>query len=508
MATWQRVKDHFETFEITIDSNGHTHKRPIPRPKVPNPWHVIRLLNWKHWVYFLVGFAAWTMDGYDFHTVSLSVSRLAEFYGKPRADISQSITFTLLFRSVGAAVFGIAGDMYGRKWPLFVNLMIIAVLQVGTAYADSFKVFLAVRSLFGIAMGGIWGLAASMSLENMPVEARGLFSGILQQGYALGYLLGAVFNLTVVPHSPHSFRALFYIGAALTALVACTRLFFPESQQFLEAQRNRENGSHAAAFMKDAKKVLRMHWRRCLYAVVLMSGFNFMSHTSQDMYPTYMQQGKGFSPSKATLATLIAKVGALIGGTIGGYYSQFWGRRLTIMVSCVLGICFIPLWVLPTGLAPLIMGSFFVEGFVQAAWGVVPVHLAELSPPAFRAAFPGITYQLGNMISSPAAQILTTVAESLKKQVTVNGVRVERPDYGTTQAIMMAIIFTWVGVWAAIGKEERGAHFELAAAAGSGSGEGEVGKGVVEMHTPTEVMDLEKKGGAEHVEDVAVEQRR
>ncbi|ODQ51814.1 MFS general substrate transporter [Saitoella complicata NRRL Y-17804] len=503
MPIKEKIKSHFTTYETSIDENGLEHRRPAPREKIINPLTLVRKLTLMNWVYFLMGWMAWTMDGYDFHTVSLSVSKLAVYYDTPRARISQSITLTLLFRSVGAAIFGIAGDLYGRKYPLFINMLIIAVLQVGTAYAHTFETFLAVRALFGIAMGGVWGLAASMSLENLPVECRGLFSGVLQQGYALGYLIASIFNLTIVPNCPHPFRALFYIGAALTALVGFLRLLFPESKQFLEAKAQGRQGGHAKASMREARVQVRVHWRRCVYAVVLMAGFNFMSHSSQDMYPTYMQQGKGFSAKNATLATLLGKVGAIIGGTIGGYYSQFFGRRLTIMVLCSIGACFIPLWVVPDSLVPLIIGNFMIDFCVQGAWGVIPVHLAELSPPAFRAAFPGITYQLGNMISSPAAQILSSVAESLKRPTALsNGTIVERPDYATTQAIMMAIIFVWVGVWAAIGKEERGSRFEEARAAGMGEVEREEkGRGVV-------VLEGEGRGGGvEYVEDVEAQRR-
>ncbi|RPA96564.1 MFS general substrate transporter [Choiromyces venosus 120613-1] len=405
------------------------------------------------------------MDGYDFHAVSLSVSRLAKFYGQHREHISTSITLTLLFRSLGAAVFGIAGDLYGRKYPMIINLVIIAALQLATAYCATFDQFLGVRALFGIGMGGIWGLAASMGLENMPMEARGLFSGILQQGYALGYLIAAVFNLYIVPNSPHSWRALFFIGAGLTLAVAVARLFFPESRQFIEAKKSGEQATgkkKVKLFWQDGKEIMKEYWKRALYAVVMMALFNFMSHTSQDMYPTYMQQTKGFSPEMSSKATIIAKTGALVGGTICGYYSQFFGRRATIMVATFCGACLIPMWVLPSNWGTLTAGAFLIQFMVQGAWGVVPIHLQELSPPQFRSSFPGIAYQLGNMISAPAAQISSVISEGWI--IHVNGE--ERPDYARTQAAMMAVIFSLLCFWIACGTEQRGSHFELAAAAG------------------------------------------
>ncbi|KAI5813219.1 major facilitator superfamily domain-containing protein [Pyronema omphalodes] len=455
-----------------MNEAGETVYGKLPRTKVENPIKTLMRPTFMNYVYFFVGWMAWTMDGYDFHTVSLSISRLAVYFNHEREAISISITLTLLFRSVGAAIFGIAGDLYGRKWPMIVNLLIIAALQLATAYCDTFEEFLGVRALFGIGMGGIWGLAASMGLENMPVEARGLFSGILQQGYALGYLIAAGLNMGVVPKSKHSFKILFYIGAALTAAVAVARLFFGESKQFVEAKKNSEiKGTvKVKLFLADAKKIMKEYWKRTLYAILLMGLFNYMSHTSQDMYPTYMHETKGFSQPMASKATMIAKTGAIVGGTFCGYYSQFFGRRATIIVACGLGACLIPLWVLPNSWGTLTMGAFLVQFMVQGAWGVVPIHLNELAPPQFRSSFPGICYQLGNMISAPAAQILSTVSENLF--IEKDGKLM--PDYGTTQAIMMSIIFTLLLIWTACGTEQRGSHFELAKAAGAGDDDKQV----------------------------------
>ncbi|KAI5811756.1 major facilitator superfamily domain-containing protein [Peziza echinospora] len=406
------------------------------------------------------------MDGYDFHSVSLSLSRLAEYYDKPRESIATSITLTLLFRPIGAVLFGFAGDMYGRKWPMIANLILISGLQLATAYCYTFKSFLIVRAMFGIGMGGIWGNAASMGLENMPVDCRGVFSGILQQGYALGYLIAALMNLYVVPKVEMTFRALFYIGAALTFLVAFARLFFPESQQFLEKKAAAAllppttAMQKVQAFKSQVQKMLKKYWRRCLYATFLLGIFNAMSHTSQDLYPTYMQQTKLFSPESSSLATIIAKCGALLGGTFAGYYSQAFGRRATIMIASFFGAIFIPLWVLPSSWGALVAGAFVIQFCVQGAWGIIPIHLNELAPRGFRASFPGITYQLGNMLASPMAQIASVVSENWKIWVTVDGEREERPDYGRTQAVMMAVIFTLTIIWTAAGPEKRGVEFE------------------------------------------------
>lgn len=461
-----QFKDIFTSGEgVYINEYGETVRGKLPRTKVENPFKTLMRPSAMNYLYFFVGWMAWTMDGYDFHTVSLSISRLATYYHQEREHIASSITLTLLFRSLGAVTFGLAGDIYGRKWPMIANLMLISCLQLATAYCETFEAFLGVRALFGLGMGGIWGLASSMALENMPVEARGLFSGILQQGYAVGDLIAAGFNMGIVPKSKYSFKILFYLGAGLTAAVAVSRIFFPESKQFLEAKKSGSTVSgkvKVQMFIKDGKLVFKEYWKRALYAVFLMALFNYMSHSSQDMYPTFMQQTKFFTPEMASKATMISKAGAVVGGTICGYYSQSFGRRATIIVATLLGACLIPLWILPTSWGTLTVGAFLLQFMVQGAWGVVPIHLQELSPPQYRSAFPGICYQLGNMISAPAAQIASIISEHIHIQVHGE----TRPNYGITQATMMAIIFVLLAIWAACGDELRGSHFELAHAAG------------------------------------------
>ncbi|KAJ7110832.1 MFS general substrate transporter [Mycena crocata] len=470
---WERFKRHVVGIFVAPDGwyyndeGKHVYGR-LHRPPLQNPFKVAASLTGMEWITFVVALWAWTMDGYDFHSGSLSVSHLAEYFGESRDTISESITLTLLFRTVGAAVFGIAGDMYGRKWPMVVNLVIIAILQIGTVYASTWPAFLAVRALFGVMMGGIWGLSASMTLESMPAEARGLFSGVLQQGYALGYLLAAVFNLFIVPHSRFGWKALFYIGAALTGTVAIIRCFFPESKIYLENKAARSSQkvsvrTKVKAFSKEGWVMLKQYWRRCIYASLMMTLFNFSSHGSQDMYPTYMQQGKGFTADEASRATIIAKVGCIVGGLICGWLSQSFGRRATIIVVSLCGACLIPMWVLPDNWGTLTAGAFLLQFCVQGAWGVVPIHLSELSPPQFRATFPGITYQIGNMISSPAAQILSTTAES--RLIFYKGKL--RPDYARSQWGMMSAIFILLAFWLAIGHEELGSRFELVARAGN-----------------------------------------
>lgn len=294
---------------------------------------------------------AWACDAIDFFSVSLTVVNLQTQFNRPTHDIVSSISFpvfpfsltsaspvqttsitlTLLFRSVGAVsgnsfsiphlsytsqvVFGLLSDRYGRKWPLVANLFLVSVLSLGTGFVQTFREFLAVRSLFGIGMGGIWGLASATALENLPVEARGLASGVMQQGYAVGYLIAAVVNLYLVPDT--TWRALFWTGAGISAFAGALRALLPESEVFIRARQDRKNApdqstkSKTRIFFHEVGQMLKNHWLLAVYAVLLMTGFNFLSHGSQDLYPTYLQESKGFTKFNATVATIIGNCGAI-----------------------------------------------------------------------------------------------------------------------------------------------------------------------------------------------------
>ncbi|KAI5830356.1 MFS general substrate transporter [Schizophyllum commune Tattone D] len=438
---------------------------------------VLGTLTWVQWALFFSGWLAWTCDAIDFFSVSLSVKRLSVQFGdRPIHDITQSITLTLLFRSVGAILFGIISDRFGRKWPLVINLLIIAILELGAGFMQTFAQFLALRSLFGIGMGGIWGLAAATALENLPVEVRGLASGILQQGYAVGYLLAAVINLKLVPSTSESWRTLFWTAAGISFFAAGVRLVLPESEVFLRVKEAKRAAglaggageSRTRVFLRETRQMLRKHWLLCIYAVLLMSGFNFLSHGSQDLYPTYLQVSKGFTDHQASVATIIGNCGAIAGGVLAGFLSQYLGRRLTIVAFVCLLAAFIPLWILPNGFSALAAGAFCVQFGVQGAWGVIPIQLAEMSPPAFRATFPGVAYQLGNMVSSASAQIEATGGDhqrtTLKNPdgtlVIKDGQPVDIPDYAKVQGILIGVVAAFVILITIIGPENHGSHFE------------------------------------------------
>ncbi|KAJ8072545.1 hypothetical protein PM082_016104 [Marasmius tenuissimus] len=432
-----------------------------------NPFSLMAQLTFKDWVFFLVGFAAWTADAFDFHALSIQTVKFATFYGESKTDISTAITLTLLLRSVGAAMFGLAGDRYGRKWPMVANMIILGVLQIATIYCATFQQFLAVRSLFGLFMGGVYGNAVAMALENCPAKARGLMSGIMQQGYSLGYVLGACANLGV-GGGVETWKTVFWAGAGISIGVGVIRCFFPESQQFIDAKKAGKKARAPGAFWAETKDMLAKQWKLCIYCIILMTWFNFYSHTSQDSYTTFMLTQKELDNGGASRASIIMKVGACVGGTIIGYISQFVGRRRAIIVAAIISGCLIPAWILPEGERSLSASGFFMQFFIQGAWGVIPIHLNELAPSAYRSTFPGITYQLGNMISSPSAQIVNAVAEKTFVS-SKSGDRV--PAYGPVMGIATAIIALGIAVTTAFGPERCGRAFHEEKPAGTIEGE-------------------------------------
>ncbi|KAF9646665.1 MFS general substrate transporter [Thelephora ganbajun] len=461
-------------------------------------WEVLASLTWTQWGLFFSGWLAWACDAIDFFSVSLTIGDLKDQFHRPTHDITTSITLTLLFRSIGAIIFGLVSDRYGRKWPLIANLLLISSLSLGCSFVQTFKQFLAIRSLFGVGMGGIWGLASASALENLPVEARGIASGIMQQGYAGGYLIAALVNLYLIPHT--TWRNQFRTSAGVSATAAIIRLFFPDSEVFLRARREKQTGveksskSKTRIFFHEIGQMLKNHWQLCIYAVLLMSGFNFLSHGSQDLYPTYLVDSKGFTKFNATVATIIGNCGAIAGSIIAGWLSQYIGRRLTIIVFVLLIGAFIPLWILPSTFGKLAAGAFCVQFGVQGAWGVVPILLSEISPSAFRSTFPGVAYQLGNMVSSASAQIEASVGQHARTTIMTSDGPKDVPNYALIQGIFIGCVSVYVIVLALIGPEKHGSHFERGKTAfqAGASKEDVDSAGENEVHNLNEMHDFDR----------------
>lgn len=399
-----------------------------PMTKVENPIKLLGMLNKKQWLAFLCSFIAWTWDAFDFFTVSLTVSDLAETFDKSKKDITWGITLVLMFRSVGAIIFGLASDRYGRKWPFVVNNLLFIALELGTGFCNTYSQFLAVRALFGIAMGGLYGNVAATALEDCPERARGIISGMLQQGYAFGYLLATVFARALVGTTPHEWRPLYWFGGAVPILIIIFRLFLGETDAYMQRQRVRESGDGVGStFMREGKVALKRHWLLLVYMVLLMAGFNFMSHGSQDLYPTMLENQYGFGANAVTVTQVVANLGAITGGTTIGYLSQMFGRRFSIIfVSIVGGALLYPYSFV--GSEKVMAAAFFEQFCVQGAWGVIPIHLMELSPGSLRAFVVGTSYQLGNLVSSASSTIEATIGERFPLPPTDEGV--SRYQYG------------------------------------------------------------------------------
>jgi len=393
---------------------------------------------------FIACFLGWALDALDFFLLTFVLTPVADDFGKTIPKMAFAITLTLMMRPVGAFIFGFLGDKFGRRIPLMADIIFYSLMELLTAFAPNFTIFLALRALYGIGMGGEWGLGASLAMEALPTEARGLFSGILQQGYAFGYLLAAVVYWIVFPI--FGWRGLFIAGSLPALLVIFIRARVPESPVW---QRRRVEKERVRF---DFSAFIKHHGPLFFYAVLLMTAFNYMSHGTQDLYPTFLEKQRGFGVSQKSLITIVYAVGAICGGTVIGYLSQRWGRRRSIIVAAACGILLIPAWVFAPGMALLIIGGFLMQFMVQGAWGVVPVHLNELSPAEFRGTFPGLAYQLGNLAAAYAAQQQAWLAEHFR---TANG----HANYAFTMACVEFVVFVAIIVLAAIGREARGIEF-------------------------------------------------
>jgi MFS transporter, SHS family, lactate transporter len=393
---------------------------------------------------FIACFLGWTLDALDFFLLTFVFSSVGQEFGRSIEQVTFAITVTLMMRPIGAFIFGWLGDRFGRRIPLMIDIVFYSVIELLTAFAPNFGTFLLLRALFGIGMGGEWGLGASLAMESLPTHTRGLFSGILQQGYAFGYLLAALVYWIVFPH--FGWRGLFVVGALPALLVIYIRAHVPESPVW---ERNRASGRIRRV---DLRRFLQEHGSLLIYAALLMTAFNYMSHGTQDLYATYLQKQRGFNSDQTSRIAIIYAVGMICGGTVVGYLSQHWGRRRVIILSAIFGMLLIPLWIFAPSTALLVVGGFLIQFMVQGAWGVVPVHLNELSPPDFRGTFPGLAYQLGNFAAAYAAQQQAWLATNFF------GTN-ENPNYALTMALVQCFVFLAIILLAAIGPEKHGREF-------------------------------------------------
>ncbi len=341
------------------------------------------------------------------------------------------MTLTLALRPVGALIFGWFADRYGRRTPLMIDVGLYSLLELLTAFSPNLTVFLVLRAIFGIAMGGEWGLGAALAMESLPSAKRGLFSGILQEGYAVGSLLASITLASL--YALIGWRGMFAIGALPALLILFIRANVPESPAW------KAGAAERLAFRGDALLAsLRRHLPLFIYGMLLMAAFNFMSHGSQDSYATFLTKQVGLSPQLVGTVSAIASLGAIAGGIFFGWISQRIGRRLAIVISAALGIALIPLWVFSHTIAMLAFGGFVMQFAVQGAWGIIPAHLNELAPPLLRGTFPGFTYQLGNLIAAGTLQIEALLAA--RRFASPSG----EANYATAMAFFMVLAFVAV----------------------------------------------------------------
>ena len=340
-------------------------------------------------------FLGWTLDAFDFFVLTFVLVPIGRDFHESIPKIALAITASLATRPVGAFIFGLLADRYGRRWPLAFDILFYSVIEILSGLAPSYTAFIVLRLLYGVGMGGEWGVGASLAMESVPAKSRGVVSGLLQEGYAFGYLLAAIAYWLVYPR--FGWRPMFFIGSVPALLTLLILLKVKESEAW--------RATSARADWPVYWRSVLANWKRFAYLVALMAMVNFISHGTQDLYPTFLQSQRGYSPGTTTLVTVISMLGAIAGGMLVGFYSDQRGRRRAMVIAVVLAIVLIPLWIASPSLQLIIAGAFLMQFMVQGAWGVIPAHINELSPDALRGFFPGFAYQLGVLIASESAYI-------------------------------------------------------------------------------------------------------
>jgi MFS transporter, SHS family, lactate transporter len=361
---------------------------------------------------FIAAMLGWTMDAFDYFIVVFVYADIAKTFHISKAEVAFVTTATLAMRPVGALLFGLWADRVGRRLPLMVDVMFYSVVGFLCAFAPNFTVLVILRLLYGIGMGGEWGLGAALAMEKVPAERRGFFSGLLQEGYAFGYLLASIASLVVMDWLGLSWRWLFGLSIVPALISLIIRYRVQESEVWEAAQdRMKLTNTRIRDVLRSGAVV-----RRFFYLVALMTAFNWMSHGTQDVYPTFLtstvNQGAGLSSVTVKWIVVLYNVGAIFGGLFFGTLSQRFSRRYTVVFCAVLGLPIVPLFAYSRTAAMLCLGSFLMQVCVQGAWGVIPAHLTEMSPDAIRGLYPGVTYQLGNLLAAFNLPIQERLAET------------------------------------------------------------------------------------------------
>jgi len=392
---------------------------------------------------FVACFLGWSLDAFDFFILIFCISAIADDFHTKVSAVAEALFLTLAMRPIGAFLFGMLADRYGRRPALMLNIICYSIFELGSAFAPSLHVLLILRACFGVAMGGEWGIGAALAFETLPAKGRGFFSGLLQEGYVVGYLLAALVYGTLFPHV--GWRGMFVIGTLPAFLVIYIRSKVDESPAW-------KHGQVTKATQRNLGKDILKFLPSFLFLVVLMFGFNSFSHGTQDLYPTFLQKNHQMSPQVVGTVAIVYNIGALLGGICFGTWSERIGRRRAIVIASLLAIPVIPLWAFANSTAMLAAGAFLMQFMVQGAWGVVPAHLNELSPPAVRGTFPGLAYQLGNLISSRNGVFQAKLVEQH-----FHG------SYAPVLAWTVLIVATLVAIVTMSGREAKGADLSSTA---------------------------------------------
>jgi SHS family lactate transporter-like MFS transporter len=378
------------------------------------------------------GILGWVLDAFDFFVVVFLFDTLAQHFHVSKASVVYTLTLTLAMRPLGAVFFGALADRFGRKSPLIFCVLYFSLFTVLTGFAPNYASFVLCRALYGIGMGGYWGIGASYAMECSPRRFRGVLSGLMQAGYPMGYLLASVAMQTVAP--AFGWQSVFFIGAPAAVLIVALTLFAPESAAWEQ---------HRPASMQQILRSLLDHKGMFCYLLLMMSVLLCLSHGTQDLYPDFLKSVPGIA-AKSILGMkalygipILYNIGAIVGALIFGHLSQKIGRRNAIMLALGIALLAIPAWAFGTSLAVLVAGSYLMQTGVQGSFGVVPAHLNELSPDTVRSLFPGIVYQLGTLLAAPA----TAVEFSLRD-------RFGYPWALTTfeaSVIVVMIVVVWLG---------------------------------------------------------------
>ncbi|KMV74042.1 MFS transporter [Rosenbergiella epipactidis] len=379
-------------------------------------------------------FLSWMLDAFDFFILVFVLSDLAGYFNTSVTDISVAIMLTLAVRPIGALIFGRLAEKYGRRPILMFNVALFSVFELLSAWSPTFTIFLALRVVYGVAMGGIWGVASSLAMETIPDRSRGLMSGIFQAGYPCGYLLASIIFGLFYEHV--GWRGMFLIGALPVLLLPFIYFKVPESPVWLASKARKE--SHALL------PIIKSNLRVCGYLVLLMACFNFFSHGTQDLYPTFLKVQHQFDAHTVSIIAICYNIAAMLGGVFFGVLSEKIGRKKAIMIAAFLALPVLPLWAFASGSVMIGVGAFLMQFMVQGAWGVIPSWLTELVPANARAVLPGFVYQLGNLIASVNATLQSKIAA-------VNG-----GNYGIGMAIVAGTVAVLIFILAAFGRETRG----------------------------------------------------